>query len=96
MIFCCFARAPKSFKPKKVPKKVELQTFYKALDTSRARALFLLYASSGLRKSEILNLDRFRDIDYENRMLIPKKKGNQSKNVWLSFYNFEAEKQLKI
>jgi integrase len=90
-----FRYPPKSFKPKKVPKKAELQTFYKALDTSRARALFLLYATSGLRKSEILNLDRFLDIDYENRMLMPKKKGNQSKHVWISFYNDEAEKELK-
>jgi hypothetical protein len=44
-----FKYPPKSFKPKKVPKKAELQTFYKALNTSRVRALFLLYATSGLR-----------------------------------------------
>jgi integrase len=84
-----------SFKPKKVPPKAELQEFYKELQTPRARALFLLYATSGLRNSEILNLHRFQDIDYENRMLTPNKEGNQSKHTWISFYNVEAEKELK-
>jgi integrase len=84
-----------SFKPKKVPNKTELQAFYKALKAPRARALFLFYATSGLRNSEVLNLDRFQDIDYEDRMLTPNKEGNQSKHTWISFYNEEADKELK-
>jgi len=84
-----------NFKPIKVPSKAELQAFYKALKTPRARALFLAYATSGLRKSEILNLNRSREIDFENRMLTPNKEGNQSKHVWVSFYNEEAERELK-
>ncbi len=84
-----------NFKPIKVPNKAELQAFYKALETPRARALFLIYATSGLRKSEILNLNRFKDIDFRNRMLVPNKKSNQSKHVSVSFYNQEAERQLK-
>ncbi len=91
-----FKYPPRSFKPIKVPKKTELVTFFKALQTPRARTLFLLYATSGLRKSEILTLNRFRDIDYETRMLSPSKKGNQSKHVWISFYNNEAKKELNV
>jgi integrase len=84
-----------AFKPIKVPSKSQLQSFYKALKTRGARALFLAYATSGLRKSEILNLNRFKDIDFQSRTLTPNKEGNQSKNVWVSFYNKETEKELK-
>jgi integrase/recombinase XerD len=84
-----------AFKPIKVPSKAELQSFFKALQSSRARALFLIYATSGLRKSEVLSLKTFRDIDFQNRMLTPLKDGNQSKHVWVSFYNEEAEKEVK-
>lgn len=48
-----------------------------------------------MRKSEILNLNRFREIDLQNRMLTPNKEGNQSKHVWVSFFNEEAERELK-
>jgi integrase len=84
-----------NFKPISAPSKPQLQAFYKALETPRARALFLIYATSGLRKSEILNLNRFEDMNFENRMLAPNKDGNASKHVWVSFYNEEAEKELK-
>jgi len=84
-----------NFKPIKVPNKAELQAFYKALKAPRAQALFLIYATSGLRKTEVISLDRFRDVDFENRTLTPNKEGNQSKHVWISFYNEEAERELK-
>jgi len=83
-----------SFKPIEVPSKTELQAFYQAVKTPRARALFLIYATSGLRHSEVLSLDRSKEIDFEKRMLRPRKGENQSKHVWLSFYNGEAEKAL--
>jgi len=86
-----------AFKPiEKLPSKAELQRFFRALENPRDRALFLLYASSGLRKSEILSLTLSdSDIDFEKRMLSPKKPGNHSKHVYISFYNSEAEKELK-
>jgi len=84
-----------NFKPIKVPSRADLQAFYKALETVRGRAMFLVYATSGLRKSEVLNLNRFRDIDYQKRMLTPIKRGNHSKHTWVSFYNQEAEIELK-
>jgi integrase len=84
-----------AFEPKSIPSKRDLQKFYKKLECTRDRALFLIFASSGLRHAEILSLDRFKDIDFENRMLMPKKAGNQSKHCWVSFYNLEAERELR-
>jgi len=83
------------FKPISVPSKAELQVFYEALERPRDKALFLMFASSGLRHSEMLSLDRFQDLDLENRMLKPRKTENQSKHCWLSFYNAETERDLK-
>ncbi|MBT8172315.1 hypothetical protein KJN74_05545 [Candidatus Bathyarchaeota archaeon] len=54
-----------AFKPISVPTKREPQDFYFALETPRSRTLFLFYASSGLRKSEVLNLNRFKNIEYK-------------------------------
>jgi integrase len=82
------------FKPITVPTKKELQDFYFALESPRTRTLFLFYATSGLRKSEVLSLNRFTNIDFNKRMITPSKGANQSKHTWISFYNYEAEKQL--
>jgi len=90
-----FAFPKIGFKPiKKLPGKNELKAFYEALENPRDKALFLIFASSGLRKNEVLNLT-FSDVDFETRMIVPRKVRNHSKNTWLSFFNEEAEKQLK-
>ena len=81
-------------KPKIIPKKKVLRQVYRELKTQRNRALFLMFASSGLRHGEVLGLNRYADVDYEKRMLKPKKEGNQSKHVWVSFYNTECEREL--
>jgi len=60
----------------------------------RDPALFLVFASSGLRHSEVLSLDRFENVNFEKRMLTPNKENNESKHTWVSFYNDEAEKAL--
>jgi len=75
--------------PTSVPTKDELQTFYEAIDTHRYRAVFLMYATSGLRSAELVQLT-MDDIDEEDRMLIPDKE-SESKQTWVSFYNEEAE-----
>jgi integrase len=77
----------------KTPSKKELREFYNWLKEPMAKALFLLYASTGLRRNEALNL-RFRDIDFEKRMIIPNG-GSRTKKTWVTFYNEEAEKALK-
>jgi len=83
----------RSFKPITVPSKDQLQRFYQGLKSDRDRALFLMYASSGLRRNEVIGL-KLADVDFEKRMLMPKKEENKSKHVWLSFYNDETGKML--
>jgi integrase/recombinase XerD len=81
-------------KPIVVPTKDQLKRFYRALRTSRARALFLMYASTGLRKMELLSLTR-DDIDWEKRMVIPNDHDGGTKRSWVTFFNDEAELALK-
>jgi integrase len=78
---------------KRVPNKDELRRFYKAIDDIEERAIFLLSASSGLRRSEALNL-RLSYVDFERRMLIPNH-DSKTKKSYLTFYNEECEEVLK-
>ncbi len=80
-------------KPRIPPSKKDLQEFYSFLDEPMAKAIFLIYATTGLRKEEVLNL-RIGDIDFERRMIFPKG-GSRTKRVWVTFYNEEAEEALK-
>jgi len=82
------------FKPITAPTKKELQAFYSALEISTCRTLFLFYTTSGMRKSEVLNLNKVKNTDYKKRMITPNKEGNQSKHTWISFCNREAEQGL--
>jgi integrase len=88
-------RFPKqNFKPKNIPSREALQKFYAALSSTKERAIFLLYASSGLRRMEILNLF-IRDVDFEKRMIKPKAHSGDTKKAWLSFFNEETSNVLK-
>ena len=80
----------KSFKPNVVPSKKEMNEFYHAIDDLRAKALFVLYATSGLRKNEVLSL-KIEDIDFEKRMIIPNNHSGETKKAWISFFNTETE-----
>lgn len=73
------------FSPKSIPTKAQLRKAYDSLDTPRERAIFLLYATSGLRKNELLRLDK-ESVDFEKRMIIPKH-STRTKNAWVSFFN---------
>jgi len=75
----------------KVPSKEELRRFYDALPSWREKALFLLYASSGRRRDEILYLTQ-EDVDFEQHMIAPTDKESQTKHTWFSFFNDEALK----
>ncbi len=75
--------------------KEDLQVFYHALNDLREKALFLFYASSGLRKMEVLTL-RIDDVDFRQRMITPRNHGSsRTKQSFVSFYNDEAERALK-
>ncbi|VVB92289.1 Uncharacterised protein [uncultured archaeon] len=77
-----FPRA--TVKPKILPSKVHLKTFYYALP-DKYKVVFLMLASSGLRVGELLKAE----IDKANRMIIPNH-NSQTKNSWVSFYNEET------
>ncbi len=71
-------------KPKILPSKAHLKTFYDALP-DKYRIIFLMLASSGLRVGELLKAE----IDKANRMIIPNH-NSQTKSSWVSFYNEES------
>jgi len=75
--------------PTTVPTKSELQTFYAELDNLKHRTIFLMYATSGLRASELAELT-MDDIDEGRQMLTPDTESS-TKQSWVSFYNDEAQ-----
>ena len=73
--------------------KHQLQTFFHSLPNNTAKAVFLIYASSGIRRSELFNAK----IIPELRAIIPNNHEQYStKNSYISFYNHEAEHYLKL
>jgi len=83
------------YAPKPIPTKEDLQRFFNALETDRDRTVFLMFATSGLRKSELLSL-RIEDVDLENRLIIPNGHETAStKNTWATCFNQEAQTYLK-
>jgi len=53
-----------------------------------------MYASSGLRRMEILGLQKM-DIDFEKQTIKPKAHSGETKKVWISFFNNETAEVLK-
>jgi len=82
------------FKPKQIVSKEQLKQFYQSLDTKKEKALFMLYATTGLRRDEILSL-KPEDIDFDKRMITPCNHEGETKKSWVSFYNEEADQALK-
>ena len=82
------------FKPKQILSKEQVKQFYESLDTPKEKALFLLYATTGLRREEILSL-KPDDIDLSKRMITPDNHEGETKKSWVSFYNEEAEQSLR-
>jgi integrase len=91
--------------PTIVHSKTELRAFFHALPIFGERrrnpqpkyhALFLLLSSSGLRLNEVLTLHR-EDIDFQQRMLIPRHshETNTTKKSWVSFYSPECDQYLR-
>lgn len=76
----------------RAPSREQLTQFFDALTKDKAKAIFLLYCSAGLRKSEISDAK----IIPETRAIIPTNHEQFStKNSYISFYNQEAEKYLR-
>lgn len=64
------------------------------MSNDRDKAIFLFYASTGLRHSEALQLNRFEDIDYELRT-VKSKHDTRIKKAGIAFHNDECEIWLK-
>jgi len=76
-----------------IPTKEELQRFFDALDSELGEALFLFYATTGLRRSEVLGLT-IDEVDLKKRMVVPNCHNGESKHSYISFYNRETEDAL--
>jgi integrase/recombinase XerD len=72
-----------------IPTTHDVRSFYSAFDDIRDQAIFLLYATSGLRRNELLSLPT-KDIHFHQRMIIPNKQ-SMTKKTWITFYNAESE-----
>ena len=81
--------------PKKIWSKDELRIFYDTIPTLRMKAFFLTAASSGLRRGELLSLT-MDNIDWSKQMIIPRNHTGPSKKSWISFFNNETEKALRL
>jgi integrase len=82
------------YKEKRLPSKEDLKRFYEALPTIEHKAVFLAFASSGLRAREVASLT-LKDIDLQNRRLYPSKRSSRTKKVGCGFFNEETAKVLK-
>jgi len=84
------------YTPQIAPTKEDLGKFFDVLECDRDRAIFLLFASSGLRRNELLTLT-VDEVDLENRLIIPKNKHQTgtTKNTWATCFNPEAETYLR-
>ena len=79
-----------------MPSKQDLQRLFKELDSLRDRTAFLLFATSGIRRNELLSLT-VKDIDLEKRQITPNNahKTNTTKKSYVTFFNTEAQRYLK-
>jgi len=85
-------RFPKTdFKPIIAPTKEHLKKLYKTFSL-KYKALLLMYATSGLRESELLSAT-FSDINLEKRMVILSR-NSSTKQTWVTFFNEEAKEAL--
>jgi len=84
------------YTPQIAPTKGNLRAFFETLDCDRDRGIFLLFASSGLRRDELLTLT-VDEVDLENRLIIPKNKHQTgtTKNTCVTCFNQEAETYLR-
>jgi integrase len=83
-----------AFKPKQILCKDQVKQFYACLETPKEKALFMLYATTGLRRDEILSL-KPEDVDVDKCMITPDNHEGETKKSWVSFYNDEAEQALQ-
>ena len=76
-----------------LPTKEQLKKGFEALESDLTRSIFLFFASTGLRRSELWNLTK-DDVDFEARC-VKAKHDTRTKRAGVTFYNSECEKYLR-
>lgn len=76
------------------PTKEQLQLTYSHMKTLELETAFLIFASSGLRRHELLELMPSQ-IDIERRMILPAEERNPTKLQYVTFFNDEAKPLLQ-
>ncbi|MEM3366351.1 MAG: integrase [Candidatus Methanomethyliaceae archaeon] len=76
-----------------LPKKEDLRKFFESLEDLEDKALFLFFASSGLRRDEVINL-QVGDIDLNARICIVKHYSRTKKAIY-GFFNEESKQYLE-
>ena len=86
----------KKLELKRIPEKAKLQAFYHALAAldPRMPCFFLLYATSGWRRREVMALHR-EDVDLEARILTHRVPSSETKGRLAGFFNEEAQTVLR-
>ena len=77
---------------RQLPTKEQLKKGFEALTTDKERAIYLFLASTGLRRSEVLNLTK-DDVDFGTRC-VKAKHDTRTKRAGVTFYNSECETYL--
>jgi integrase len=70
---------------RKLPTEEQLCKGFEALDTDKERAIYFFYATTGLRRSEGLNL-MLDDVDFEIRC-VKARKDTRTTRAGVTFYN---------
>jgi intergrase/recombinase len=77
-----------------LPSKAQLRKGFESLTDDKERAIYLMYASSGLRQMELRRLSRFEDVDFRLRV-VKSKHNTRTKKAGVTFCNEECEVYLK-
>jgi intergrase/recombinase len=77
-----------------LPTKPQLRIGFEALTDDRERAIYLFYATSGVRHAEGLKLNRYEDVDYVLQS-VKSKHNTRTKKAGVSFFNEECAKILQ-
>jgi integrase len=76
-----------------LPSKEQVRKGFEGLETTRAKAIYLFTASTGLRKGEILNVIKSQ-VDMRTHSVIPRH-FTRKKRSGITFYNSEAAQWLE-
>jgi len=82
-------------KPSKSPKKTELQNIYQELPSDELKVAFLILATSGLRRRELMELTP-SEIELGDRAIYPQTEdGHATKRQWVTFYSEDTDSKLR-